>query len=75
MQYLAEVGGVLVQNGRPTSDTAPNVASLTAYRDLFQKTAPPGAIDWDGREASFRARRRQPPPLMSARRSREVVPS
>jgi multiple sugar transport system substrate-binding protein len=56
MQYLAEVGGVLVQDGKPTLDAAPNVQSLTTYRDLFQKAAPPGAVnwDWDGREASFR---------------------
>jgi multiple sugar transport system substrate-binding protein len=57
MQYLAEVGGILVQDGKPTLDTVPNVASLTTYRDLFQKAAPPGAVnwDWDGREASFRS--------------------
>ncbi|MBV9671727.1 MAG: extracellular solute-binding protein, partial [Verrucomicrobia bacterium] len=33
-----------------------NVKSLTIYKDLFQKAAPPGAVDydWDGRETSFR---------------------
>ena len=57
MQYLAEIGGVLVANGQPVIDTPLNVQSLTAYRDLFQKAAPPGAVnwDWDGREASFRS--------------------
>ena len=57
MQYLAEVGGVLVAHGQPTLDATLNVQSLTTYRDLFQKAAPPGAVnwDWDGREASFRS--------------------
>jgi multiple sugar transport system substrate-binding protein len=57
MQYLAEVGGVLVAHGQPTLDASLNVQSLTTYRDLFQKAAPPGAVNWDwsGREASFRS--------------------
>ncbi|MCB8877518.1 ABC transporter substrate-binding protein [Acidisoma silvae] len=57
MQYLAEIGGVLVKNGQPVIDSPLNVQSLTTYRDLFQKAAPPGAVnwDWDGREASFRS--------------------
>jgi multiple sugar transport system substrate-binding protein len=57
MQYLAEIGGVLVANGQPTLNTPLNIQSLTTYRDLFQKAAPPGAVnwDWDGREASFRS--------------------
>lgn len=57
MQYLAEIGGVLVSNGQPTLNAPLNVQSLQTYRDLFQKAAPPGAVnwDWDGREASFRS--------------------
>jgi multiple sugar transport system substrate-binding protein len=57
MQYLAEIGGVLVTKGQPTLNAPLNVQSLQTYRDLFQKAAPPGAVnwDWDGREASFRS--------------------
>jgi multiple sugar transport system substrate-binding protein len=57
MQYLAEIGGVLVADGRPTLNAPLNIQSLQTYRDLFQKAAPPGAVnwDWDGREASFRS--------------------
>ncbi|MCB8882135.1 sugar ABC transporter substrate-binding protein [Acidisoma cellulosilytica] len=57
MQYLAEIGGVLVAKDQPTLDAPLNIQSLQTYKDLFQKAAPPGAVnwDWDGREASFRS--------------------
>ena len=41
---------------KPALNSDANVKSLTVYRDLFQKAAPPGAVnyDWGGREESFR---------------------
>lgn len=57
MQYNAEMGGsILTKDGKPALNSAANVKSLTVYRDLFQKAAPPGAADydWGGREESFR---------------------
>ena len=57
MQYNKEMGGsILGLDGKPALNSAANVKSLTVYRDLFQKAAPPGAVnyDWGGREESFR---------------------
>jgi multiple sugar transport system substrate-binding protein len=57
MQYNAEMGGsILDKTGKPALNSLENVKSLTVYRDLFQKAAPPGAVnyDWGGREESFR---------------------
>ena len=57
MQYNAEMGGsILNAAGKPALNSAANIKSLTVYRDLFQKAAPPGAADydWGGREESFR---------------------
>lgn len=57
MQYNAQMGGsILDKAGKPVLNSPANVASLTVYRDLFRKAAPPGAAeyDWGGREQSFR---------------------
>ena len=57
MQYNAEMGGsILGPDGKPALNSPANIKSLTVYRDLFQKAAPPGAVnyDWGGREESFR---------------------
>lgn len=57
MQYNSQMGGsILDKNGKPALNSPANVASLTVYRDLFARAAPPGAADydWDGREQSFR---------------------
>jgi multiple sugar transport system substrate-binding protein len=56
MQYNAEMGGAILKDGKPALNSAANIKSLTVYRDLFQKAAPPGAADydWGGREESFR---------------------
>jgi multiple sugar transport system substrate-binding protein len=57
MQYNAEMGGaILTSAGKPALNSEANIKSLTVYRDLFQKAAPPGAADydWGGREESFR---------------------
>jgi multiple sugar transport system substrate-binding protein len=57
MQYNAEMGGsILDADGKPALNSDANIKSLTVYRDLFRKAAPPGAADydWGGREESFR---------------------
>ena len=57
MQYNAQMGGsILDASGKPALNSDANVHSLTVYKDLFVKAAPPGAADydWDGREQSFR---------------------
>jgi multiple sugar transport system substrate-binding protein len=57
MQYNAQMGGsILDKDGKPALNSEANVKSLTIYRDLFAKAAPPGAAgyDWGGREESFR---------------------
>jgi multiple sugar transport system substrate-binding protein len=57
MQYNKQMGGdILDKDGKPALNSAANIKSLTVYKDLFQKAAPPGAVDydWDGRETSFR---------------------
>jgi multiple sugar transport system substrate-binding protein len=57
MQYNAQMGGsILDKSGKPALNSEANLKSLTTYRDLFAKAAPPGAsdYDWGGREESFR---------------------
>jgi multiple sugar transport system substrate-binding protein len=57
MQYNAEMGGsILDKDGKPALNSAANIKSLTVYKELFDKTAPPGAADydWGGREEAFR---------------------
>jgi multiple sugar transport system substrate-binding protein len=57
MQYKAQMGGtILDKSGNPALNSEANLKSLTTYRDLFAKAAPPGAsdYDWVGREESFR---------------------
>ncbi|CAM5771641.1 sugar ABC transporter substrate-binding protein [Labrys miyagiensis] len=57
MQYNTEMGGsILDANGKPALNSEANIKSLTVYKQLFDKAAPPGAVDydWGGREESFR---------------------
>jgi len=57
LQYNAQLGGsVLGADGKPALNSDANVASLKVYKELFDKAAPPGAVDydWGGREESFR---------------------
>ena len=57
MQYNAQMGGsILDAAGKPALNSDANVKSLTVFKDLFAKAAPPGAADydWSGREQSFR---------------------
>ena len=57
MQYNAEMGGsILGADGKPALNSDANIKSLTVYKTLFDKAAPPGAADydWGGREESFR---------------------
>jgi multiple sugar transport system substrate-binding protein len=57
MQYNAQMGGsILDKDGMPALNSDANVKSLTTYKELFEKAAPPGAVDydWGGREESFR---------------------
>jgi multiple sugar transport system substrate-binding protein len=57
MNYNTQMGGaILAKDGKPALNSDANIKSLTVYEDLFQKAAPPGAVDydWDGRETSFR---------------------
>ncbi|WP_158818557.1 extracellular solute-binding protein [Methylocapsa sp. S129] len=57
MQYNAELGGsILDKDGKPAINSPSNIKSLTVYKALFDKAAPPGAVDydWGGREESFR---------------------
>jgi multiple sugar transport system substrate-binding protein len=57
MQYNAQLGGsILDASGKPALNSDANVKSLTVYKELFDETAPPGAVDydWGGREESFR---------------------
>jgi multiple sugar transport system substrate-binding protein len=57
MQYNNEMGGsILGTDGKPALNSDANIKSLTVYKNLFDKTAPPGAADydWGGREEAFR---------------------
>lgn len=57
LQYNAQLGGsVLDKDGKPALNSDANIASLKVYKELFDKAAPPGAVDydWGGREESFR---------------------
>lgn len=57
MQYNAQLGGsVLDADGKPALNSPANIKSLTLYKQLFDKAAPPGAVDydWGGREEAFR---------------------
>jgi multiple sugar transport system substrate-binding protein len=57
MQYNAEMGGsILGPDGKPAINSEANINSLIVYTDLFDKTAPPGAADydWGGRETAFK---------------------
>ena len=57
MQYNRQFGGsILDKDGKPTLNSPANIASVVAYKKLFDEAAPPGAADydWGGREESFR---------------------
>lgn len=57
MQYNAQLGGsILDASGMPAINSPANIKSLTVYKALFDKAAPPGAVDydWGGREEAFR---------------------
>jgi multiple sugar transport system substrate-binding protein len=57
MQYNLQLGGsILDADGKPALNSDANVASLAAYKKLFDEAAPPGAADydWGAREESFR---------------------
>ena len=57
MQYNRQFGGsILDAGGKPTLNSTANVASVVAYKKLFDEAAPPGAADydWGGREESFK---------------------
>jgi multiple sugar transport system substrate-binding protein len=57
MQYNRQFGGsILDKNGKPALNSPANIESVTEYKKLFDKAAPPGAADydWGGREESFK---------------------
>jgi multiple sugar transport system substrate-binding protein len=57
MQYNRQFGGsILDANGKPALNSSANIASVVAYKKLFDEAAPPGAADydWGGREESFK---------------------
>ncbi len=57
MQYNRQFGGsILDAKGKPALNSPANIASVVAYKKLFDEAAPPGAADydWGGREESFR---------------------
>src|SRR6202451_3744605 len=57
MQYNRQFGGsILDANGKPALNSPANVASVVAYKKLFDEAAPPGAADydWGGREETFK---------------------
>jgi multiple sugar transport system substrate-binding protein len=57
MQYNRQFGGsILDKDGKPALNSPANIASVVAYKKLFDVAAPPGAADydWGGREESFR---------------------
>jgi multiple sugar transport system substrate-binding protein len=56
MTYNNQLGGKLLDaNGKPTINSAKNIANLQIFKNLFQY-APPGAVDydWGPRETSFK---------------------
>jgi multiple sugar transport system substrate-binding protein len=57
MQYNRQFGGsILDKNGKPALNSPENIESVSEYKKLFDKAAPPGAVDydWGGREESFK---------------------
>ena len=57
MQYNRQFGGsILDASGKPALNSPANIASVVAYKKLFDEAAPPGAADydWGGREESFK---------------------
>jgi multiple sugar transport system substrate-binding protein len=57
MQYNSQLGGsILDADGKPALNSPANIKSLTLYKQLFDKAAPPGAVDydWGSREEAFR---------------------
>jgi multiple sugar transport system substrate-binding protein len=57
MQYNRQFGGsILDTKGKPALNSPANIASVVEYKKLFDRAAPPGAVDydWGGREESFR---------------------
>jgi multiple sugar transport system substrate-binding protein len=57
MQYNRQFGGsILNANGKPALNSPANIESVSEYKKLFDKAAPPGAVDydWGGREESFK---------------------
>jgi multiple sugar transport system substrate-binding protein len=57
MNYNAQIGGtILGADNRPALASDANVRSLTVYRDLFRRAAPPGAVnyDWAARHEAYR---------------------
>lgn len=57
MQYNFQLGGsILGKDGKPTLNSPENIQAVTDYKQLFDKAAPPGAVDydWGAREESFR---------------------
>jgi multiple sugar transport system substrate-binding protein len=57
MQYNRQFGGsILDAKGKPALNSPANIASVVAYKKLFDEAAPPGAADydWGGREESFK---------------------
>jgi multiple sugar transport system substrate-binding protein len=57
MQYNRQFGGsILDTKGKPALNSPANIASVVAYKKLFDEAAPPGAADydWGGREESFK---------------------
>ncbi len=57
MTYNSQIGGsILGPDAKPALNSPANIKSLTVYRDLFIKAAPPGATnyDWSARHEAYR---------------------
>src|SRR3984885_10032375 len=53
MQYNRQFGGsILDKDGKPTLNSSANIASVVAYKKLFDDAAPPGAADYDNPKVS-----------------------